>query len=234
MKNKKFARPSIAIAAAVIAVVSLSAVAFARPIWRQIQTTILEGQEYISEFTMKESEDGVLMGMTAIAENVDEMGRVVVEIDGEPVIIADPLVLHDLDEALSLFRSEDANILLPTYLPEGFEFLNATFTICPIRNSEQIGVGKQLFIFFGNEYESFAIEIRHNPEEFGFQVFWSLELTELTINGREAHKCGNGGLWVQATPNTSYMFMTWPMRFSGAIGSELDSETLIRIAESLQ
>ena len=225
MKNKRAMRFSVAVAAALIVTLSLSFVAFGDPVWRRLQTRVVEGEQYISEVIVKVSDDGIIMGGIVPGEDGGS-GRVVVEVDGELQVWRDPLILTDLDEALGLFRGEETP-MLPTYLPEGFVFESAKFFVCPISNPEVEHAGTQLFLTFGDGEQDFSLVITNNPEEWGIAVWGAVE--EITINGRDA-LVGSGGLSVQATAYTKYHFSI--NMLSG--GSDLDYDTLIRMAESLQ
>jgi len=144
----------------------------------------------------------------------------------------DNMYLYDLDEALILHRAD--NLVMPTYLPEGFAFERAWFSgfSCPISNPDAEFAGGQLFVVFSDGEQSLTLEIRYHPEYGGFDVWTSCEnLEEMTINGRSAI-IGDGGLSVQVTHNVRYTFMTWP--FAGAGGSAISNDELVRIAESLQ
>ena len=224
MKNKRILKPSIAIAAALIATLSLSVVAFGGPVWRYLQTRVVEGEQYISELIMMESDDGFIMGSVVPGE-AEGRGRVVVEIEGEQVVWQDPLVLYDINEAVAHFRGEEVP-MLPAYLPEGFVFAEAEFPVCPINNPDVEWAGGQLFLRFTSADEAITLEIRNHSEEWGFDI-WATGLEEATINGRDA-LIGGGGLSVQVTSNTRYTFL-----IQGETSSVLYDD-LVKMAESLQ
>jgi hypothetical protein len=85
-------------------------------------------------------------------------GRVVAEMDGQRWVLQDPLILTDLDEAVGLFRAVEY-LKLPTYLPAGFEFIEARFRVCPISNPDEEFVGTSLLIVYSNGVESFEYEV---------------------------------------------------------------------------
>jgi len=230
VKNKRMIKPSIAIAAALIATLSLSVVAFGEPVWRYLQTRVVEGEQYITDYFLKESADGYLVAGSMTPAEGFEDGRIVVEIEGELHVLRDPLNLTDINEALALFAGDEVP-MLPTYLPEGFVFENAQFPVCPINNPDEIGVGGQLYLTYGNGEQGFTIEIRKHPEAWGFDT-WAGGLEEITINERDA-LIGDGALSVQGTSEIRHTFMTWPMR-TGSAGSDLGDDVLIRMAESLR
>jgi len=222
MKKRKVMKFSIAVAAALTVILSLSFVAFGDPVWRRLQTRVVEGGEFVSDVTVKVSEDGFTMGSLVIIEG--EFGsdaRLVVEVDGEIQVWQDPLILTDLDEALALFPGDEAPVM-PTYLPEGFDFERARFTTCPINNPEIEYAGGQLILTFSNGEESFNLEIRRQHERYGFDIWGAVE--EITINGVEAI-IGDGGLSIHTSPEVRNTFFAWNV---------LDDNTLIRMAESLR
>jgi len=144
---------------------------------------------------------------------------------------ADNVYINDLDEALALHRA--GNLAVPTYLPDGFDFVHAWFSnfFCPISNPDSEFAGGQLFVVFGNGAQHLTLEIRYHPEDGGFDTWTSCEnLEELTINGRNAI-VGDGGLSIQVSHNARYTFMTGA--FAGLEGSTISDEELVRIAESI-
>jgi len=220
MGKRKGMKFSIAVAASLIAVLSLSFVAFGDPVWRRVETRVLEGN---IDVTMKVSDDGITAGtLTVIEGTIGGDERIVVEVDGVVEVWADPLVLYDLDEALALFPGNESPVM-PTYLPEGFEFERARFSICPINNDlEQ--AGGQLIVRFGNGEESFDLEVRRQHERYGWDIWGAVE--EITVNGVDAI-IGGGGLSIHTSPEVRNTFLSWGSFI-------LDDATLIRMAESLQ
>jgi len=218
MGKRKVVKFSVAVAAALIAALSLSFIALGNPIWRTLQTRIVEGEQYITDVVMKVSDDGVIMGSTMRGEGD---GRVVVDVEGELQVWQDPLVLTDLDEALALFPGDEAPVI-PTYLPEGFVFESARFPLCPINNPDIEHAGGQLMVTFSDGEQSFMLEIRRQHERYGFDIWGAVE--EITINGRDAI-IGSGGLSVHTSSEVRNTFFAWDV---------LDDDTLIKMAESLQ
>jgi hypothetical protein len=220
MGKRKVIKFSVAIAAALIAVLSLSFVALGDHVWRVVPTRVIEGGEF-AEIMVKEeiSGYGFLHGIVVIEGDFADEGRLVVEVDGEIEVWRDPLNLTDLGEALALFPEE---AIVPTYLPEGFVFERAQFPLSPITNPELDHAGGQLILTFGNGEETFMLEIRRQHERYGFDI-WGL-VEEITINGQEAI-IGSGGLSIHTSPEVRNTFFGWGV---------LDDDTLIRMAESLQ
>jgi len=223
MNKRKGVKFSIAVAASLILVLGLSFVAFGDPVWRRLDTRIIEGYDFVSEVIVKESSDGgTIGGMVVIEGEFGRDGRLVVEVDGEIQVWQDPLVLYDLDEALALFPGEESPVM-PTYLPEGFAFERARFSICPINNDLE-HAGGQLVIRFSNGEDSFDLEVRRQHERYGWDIWGAVE--EITVNGVDAI-IGDGGLSIHTSPEVRNTFFSW--------GSfRLDDDNLIRMAESLQ
>ena len=226
MTKRKTIKFSVVLAAALIATLSLSVVAFGEPVWRQLQTRILEGGDYVQEFFVKESDDGVLMGGIKLDENFD--GRLVIEVEGEAQVWQDPLIITNLDEALALFPT-DVPPMLPTYLPEGFAFESARFTVCPVTNPDVEWAGSQLILTYADGGQTFDIEIRKHPYWGGFDIWGAVE--EITINEWNA-VMGSGGLSVQASDDVRHTFSNWPTRNSP--GSDIGYDVMVRMAESLR
>jgi len=222
MGKRKGVKFSIAVAASLILALSLTFVAFGDPVWRRLDTRIIEGYDFVSEVIIKESDDGIVAGMVIIEGEFGRDGRLVVEVDGEMQVWQDPLVLYDLDEALALFPGDESPVM-PTYLPEGFAFERARFSICPINNDLE-HAGGQLVIRFGNGENSFELEVRRQHERYGWDIWGAVE--EITVNGIDAI-IGGGGLSIHTSPEVRNTFLSW----SSFI---LDNDTLIRMAESLQ
>lgn len=226
MKNIKFKKPIVAAAALLLTTLSVGAVAYGSELWRQHQTRIVEGHNYVSDFTMKTSPDGYTI--SGIELTGTEMGRVVVEIDGEEQVMSDPIHFDNLGDALALFAGAETPAV-PSFLPDGFEFVRAWMPLNPITNPDLEWAGTQLYIMFGNASEEIVMEVRHNPEEWGLPIWGALD--EITINGRQA-LVGDGAIAVQATEHTMYSILKIP--FGGSLGSNMSYDTLIEIAKSLQ
>jgi len=221
MKNKRIFKPAVAIAAVLITTMSLSIVAFGDQIWRPLQTRVVEGEQHVEHLSLKISEDGFTMGTMQMAEGAQDE-RVVVEVEGELQVWQDPLILTSLSEAVALFAGDEVP-MLPTYLPEGFTFERARFSICPVNNADIEYAGGQLMIFYSNGDESFILEIRKQHERYGFD-YWGGNLEEITINGRTA-LIGDGGLSVHTSSQIRNTFFN---------AHNIDDETLIRMAESFR
>jgi len=216
MKNRTFRKPLVA-AVVALAVLSVSAVAFAGPIWRQIETRIVQGEQYVEHFAIYESADGYTMGTMHIDHNASV--PIVVEVEGELQVLSDRHAFADLDEAISHLDIE--NPLLPTYLPEGFAFYEAVFPVSPVRNPQEIGAATFLIVSYSGGENELRLMISYYPEEWGFPI-WSGNMIELEIGGSPA-KYGDGMLGVKIN-DTLYSFS----------GTGFTMEQLVQIAESLR
>ncbi|MCL2235420.1 MAG: hypothetical protein FWB98_03135 [Defluviitaleaceae bacterium] len=231
-KNRRLKRPVAAIIAAVVAITSLSVVALAGipALVRHLDTRIIEGENYIIHFEAHETDDGgILMGIQwaqtqgIFHTEILPTERVVVEIDGEERVLMDVMAMDNLDYALSLFANPHAP--LPTYLPEGFEFYQAIFNICPCRNANNRNASRDISINFHKAHDTFNLTIIH----FHNEITWELgENTEyVDINGSLA-SFADGKLTFRI--NDLHYALTL-----SSLYDNLDEahQTLIRIAKSI-
>jgi len=229
-KMKKFKKP-VALMAAVIAVFALSVGALAAagsPVWRQIEARIIHSDGSKGELEMWTLEDDdYTMTIIRMDVNASEMsdGDVFFETvteDGEVTVTQMPDITRfdDLDEALSHFLLE--NVLLPTYLPEGFEFSNASFTVCPISNPGNYRARKNIFLHYGNGQRTLSLNITYIPTdmevpgEISFDEIKVIDGTTIAIRHLSRHIDG-----------IAYIF-------SSTGEDAVDYATLERIADSLR
>lgn len=220
-KNRRMKKPAVAILAAVVGVVTLSAgvLAAVNGNWRHLEVRVLEGEQYVNEITMarKESPDGdVLSGMIDIDR--DATSPIIIEVDGVAEVLQDITIVYDLDEALAKLSID---VLQPAYLPEGFAFSHARFLVDPIRNPDHSSAGKNVEIFFNNDDQELRLTVMHYPAEWGMPQ-WSATYEDLEINNMPA-RIGGIVLWLQAGD------------VAHSLGSmDLTHEQLIEIANSLK
>ena len=216
MKNTKKIRRSMVVAASLAATLSLSVAAFAAaPLWRQLETRITQGEQYVEHFERWVSEDGATMGASSI--DPDASVPIIIEVDGEEELIMDIHHFDNLNEALSLLAVDDP--MLPSYLPEGFTFQRATFSISPIRNPENPYAANSVNIVYSNDKGSeIQLLISYYPAEWGGM---SIGGEEITING---HRGEDAGGWMFVHPEDTLYSLS---------SRDVDSSVLIRIAESL-
>jgi hypothetical protein len=215
MKQAKNFKKSVALIAAVAAVLALSAmVVAAGPVWRAIW-----GGEYVEELFLYEGEDFTGIGITLDPAAFDSDTPIVIEVDGREVVVMDTHRFYDVDEALSHLTLDTA--LLPTWLPEGFVFEHAFFPVSPVRNPDDIMASKMLMIQYGNGYTELLVRLSYNSAEWGIPI-WSADQEEIEINGNHA-AFGNKMLGVQIGDTLHIID-----------APNLERDEFIRIAESLQ
>jgi len=253
-KAKRFKKP-IALIAALIAVMSLSVVAFGDTIWNYIEVRIIQGEEHVNHLsimhgpvtTIYDDERGTTVSQSVVIMESDidrdAEGPIVIEVDGRQQVLQDVHHFYNLDEALGYFVSSSP--LLPTYLPEGFDFERATFSISPVRHPDIFGASSNVNIHYSNGHGSLRLNILHlgnvtfSMTEDGQLVWYEMEfeaedidfipftinpeaIETIEINGHTAH-IGNGMLAL-SIGNISYLLDS----------NDLTIEQLIQIAESLQ
>ena len=176
MKNRKFMKSSL-VAAILIGVFVVSA-AFAAPaIWRHLDAQIIEGEEFVNEFTVKESEEGTIWGIDVDMEALEAAGgRVVVEVDGGYTVILDQAHFDDLDEAIGSFGIR--RVRTPDYIPEGFGFQRATFPVNPATNPD----ANHMFADFINDEDNIRIHTIEWDSDWGISII-CLNQEDITING---------------------------------------------------
>jgi len=215
--NMKRVRKPIALIAIVAVLLSLTTiVVVATPNWIRRHVEIIEGAEYIHDIAIYESSGGIVFG----ADIDQDGGPIIIEVDGETWIIRDELHFDNLDEALALLAHD--NVLLPTILPEGFEFYRATFPVNPLihTNTEQ-RAAYTMFFRFTNGDDTIQVMLSGWEEDWGLPVFAGNQ-RDVTINGMPGAVADFGLLMY----NNNVMY---------SIDSEyLSQDELIQLAESFQ
>ena len=217
LKTRKLKKP-IAVAAALILVLSMSAFAFGEPVWRYLETRIIQGEQYVHYFAAWEAAPYTSMIQMTIDPNAQ--GPIVVEIDGAIVLLQDASHFYDLETALSHLDIE--NPMFPAYLPEGFAFERATFNVCPIRNPEHVLAARDMRIQYSFGEQRLSLTIQYRPEDWG-SFAWGFDLEEITINGH----CGLYGNGMMSLHIGDVMYF-----LSG--DEDADFDLLFRIMESLR
>ena len=218
--KKNFIKPKKALVFAVAAVLALSATAFAasQTIFNRLDTSIVEGEQYVTEFAIQVSEDETLslwtMGIDADA------GLVVADIEGETHVLNDPLVLIDVAEAQSLFAT--GHFMIPGYLPDGFQFDNATFSVNP-RLHDQEGADGHLTVDFVNGPYRIGMTISAWDDSWAMPIMGAQE--DIVINGHPA-AIMEGNVMVLAD---GVLYTIFP-----SVDTTLSQDTLLAIAESLR
>jgi hypothetical protein len=209
---KKIKKMPFAVAATLVIMLSFSVVALAATAWRYLDTRILQGEEYVHHFTVSESEDGTIQ-IWATEIDSAASGPIIAEVDGEEVVLMDAHDYDDLDEALDRLAATLGSVMMPTQLPDGFVFENATYYAHVTALSINFHYGEH----FLNIY------IAHYPEEWDLP-YWAGDLEPVEVNGFSG-KTGGGTLGLQVG-DILYMF--------DGYNADLDYSQLIEIAESMQ
>jgi len=236
LKNKKIRRPVVA-AAVIAAVLSISAVAYAAmpAIWRHFDTAVVQGEEFVNELVVAEVDipDGTTSVFFDI--NIDEEALeaadgapIVIEVDGEEWVYLDELHFDNLEDGLALLQLD---VLLPTYLPEGFSFSRFTFPVNPNNHRYMMGVlpaAQQAIIHYVNEAgDSIVIQIGAVSPDTMLGV--SERSQSLTINGKAA-RLGTGfdGVSSLSVLHNGILYGIWPEN------DGVTSYDLVRMAESME
>jgi|GEM_PF-1233152 len=167
-KSTRIKRPT-AIAAALIAALSVSVVAYAAApaIWRHFDTGVIQGEEFVTDFFVAEVDmpDGTTSVGMAIdvdreAHQAAGGGVIILEVDGEEWVYLDELHFDNLEDGLALLQID--NLMLPSYLPQGFAFDRLTFPVNPNYHTYRLGAipaAENAFIYFRNGDNSIQIQV---------------------------------------------------------------------------
>ena len=193
-KNKRMKRPMV-VAAVLVAIMSLSAVVYAAVpmFWRYFDTQVIQGEEFVTDFWIAEMEmpDGTMSVGGAL--NIDREaleaaggGAIIVEVDGEKQVLLDELHLYSIEEGLALLQLE--NPLMPTFIPEGFEFSRFTFPVNPILHqymSGTIPAAEIAAIYFTDGVGTIRLQMGYMGNAM-IMASYDLGQQSLTINGNKA------------------------------------------------
>jgi len=220
MKTSKNLKKTIIIAAVVAAVLSLSVVALAAGpmMLRQLDTRVVQGEQYVRQFERWVNEgEGFAGGTRDVDMDVDHSVPIIVEVDGVEELLMDRHTFYDLEDALSHLAVESPR--LPSFLPEGFAFEHATFSISPVRNPDHETAANMLNIIYSNDAgDEIQLMISYYPAEWGGM---SIGGEEIIIDG---HRGQDAGGWMFVHPyDTLYSLST----------NDIDGAYLRKIAESL-
>ena len=160
MRNKKIKRPAVA-AALLAGVISLSVAAYAAVpmVWQYFDTRVVQGDEFVTDFfrgeiTLPDGTTSVGGGINIDREALEAAGGgvIIVEVDGVEEVYLDELHLDNLQDGLDLLQLD--NVLLPSYIPEGFSFSRFTFPVNPNNHQYMLGTlpaAENAFISFSND-----------------------------------------------------------------------------------
>jgi len=228
MKNRKFVKPSMAVVAALIAALSISVVAFAAApvVWRYLDTRVIQGEGFVNHFSVRVAEVADDEELSIFQIEIDsealaaaDGGAVIVEIDGESMVILDNLHFDNIDDALNLLAIDNA--LTPGFLPDGFMFEQAVFPVNPITHPNEFRAARHMYVDYSNGADNIRFQISAWDSDWGISVF-SANQEDILINGNAGAIAD--GMAVVLIDDVLYMID----------GLSLTREELIRVAESLQ
>jgi len=195
MKPNRLKKPSV-VAAALVAVLSLSVVAYAAApaIWRHFDTGVVQGEEFVTDFFVAEIDmpDGTTSVGMAIdvdreAHQAADGGAIILEVDGEEWVYLDELHFDNLDDGLALLQID--NLLLPSYLPQGFAFDRLTFPVNPLEHTYMLGImpaAENAFIYFRNGGNSIQLQVGTWDSNVAIAAMSDFGQQALFINGNKA------------------------------------------------
>jgi len=217
--NMKRVRKPMALVAIVAVLLSVTTIAVvATPNWIRRDVVIITGEEYVRNISIYESSDGVLFGIDIDRDGGG--GPIIAEVDGETWVIRDELHFDNLDEALALLAHD--SILLPTTLPEGFEFYRATFPVNPLIHTDvEQRAAYNMFFMLTNGDDTIQVMLSGWEEDWGIPVFGGNQ-RDVTINGMTGAVADSGLLMYNN--NVMYSIST----------ESLSQDELIQLAESFQ
>ena len=241
MKNKRMLKPSMLVAAVMIAVLSMSVIVYAAApvVWRYLEVRFIEGEEF--DFTIKESECGSKTVMSIDAEALqDAEGPVVIEVGDDmtvTMVLQDTLHLYCIEEAFALLKME--NVLFPYYLPEGFWFKRATFPVNPIQHPCAPGVDEYVLLEFYNGTDIITLSVNY---------WYPLRGTRQISPFQEEIMIGDymamiaEGILAIVIGNAEYVFLGGDVGGTviidgiehGIIDSLITQDEMVRMAESLR
>lgn len=125
--------------------------------------------------------------------------------------------IYDLNEATKYFNED---VMLPSYLPEGYKFDRVQFYSDIISQNEK---SDYMIIVYSNGSTEFEMNLRHMTEETAYFASTDQELEELVINGNKAVKLGRG--LTVGIGNVEYTLST---------NDVVSMDELVKMAESLK
>jgi len=198
--KKSTARRSAVAAALLVGVLSLSAVVYAAvpTIWRHFNTSVVQGEEFVNEFSVAEvdlsdgtTSDVIHVDIDREAFEAVDGEPIVLEVDGEEWIYLDPLHFDNIEDGLALLQLED--VALPTYLPEGFSFSRFTFPVNPHNHQYRLGAipsAEIAYVYFSNGDDTIILQLSNRGAS---RIAPSIERGQqgVRINGNEAVLSGS-------------------------------------------
>jgi len=232
-ESKKRIRKPLAIAAIVAVMLSTSAMVFGAEIVNHVRTTML-GQ-HVTFVTIPESSDGERVALTTDSDgemqlelrhiddeelqamiDAGEVERVVIDSFAEP----NWLTFTNIEEGRSHFVYE--NVMLPTYVPNGFVFDRIFYFVETLEELEQYGANFYMGVVFSNGTDEIRMQIRYMTDDSGFVTTVGPDMRTMEINGHEAVL--DSSMLSLLVDDVLYMFLGMGI---------LDDAEMIAMAESL-
>jgi len=199
LRNKKIRRATVA-AALLASILSLSVVAYAAApmIWRYFDTNVVQGEEFVNQFIVAEIDlpDGTTSDVIDINIDRGALGAaggepIILEVNGEEWIYLDELNFDNIKDGLALLQLE--NVVLPTYLPEGFSFSRFTFPVNPNNHQYRLGAlpsAEIAYVFFSNGNDTILLQLSNLGTS---RIAPSIERGQqgVKINGNETRLSGS-------------------------------------------
>jgi len=189
-KNIKWQVAAVVLAA--LLVLSVAAYAAAPAILRHFSTRVIEGEEFVTGFSVVEFDPGdgtasvgMELGIDLDAMDAAGGGVVILEVDGEEWVYLDELHFDNMEDGLALLELE--NVMTPTALPQGFSFSRFTFPVNPLNHRYRLGsipTASEAVIFFANYEDVIWIQMRQMPD--GTTLFAGYDQQKLLVNGAMA------------------------------------------------
>jgi len=201
-------------------------VRIAQSMWRDADAIILRGNERALHFDA----DAVATNHLFMDFMLDPDAQGTIFIDdgqGNERLIQDLHVFDDLDEALEHFPF--GNVIRPSYLPPGYAFKSATFTISPVRHPDIETAGQTVTIIYSNGEDIIKITIMYWPANMaatnGMPV-WIDGLAYIEVNGSPGSMAMSerAGLLQFTAGDVAYIIQS----------NGLTAEKIIRIADSIK
>ena len=218
-KARRLALVAIALSAVLFTFVAAAAIPM---IWRNVNATIYDGDQYVESLIAQISEDGT-HGMISAGLTADA-GRVVIDVDGSRMVFNDGLQAHDLDEARSILQFN--HLLLPTYLPDGFVISAFSFPTSSTFDPDNIFAMDHMTIVHTNTHDEIvALIIQASEGDFELTDLEARTFRSVEINGIEAFVGDDRLILFDANHGMLYHFSASP---------GVEEAILIRMAESMQ
>jgi len=215
MKNRRLFKPSVAIAAALIATLTLSVAVFGADIANYIR--IISLGEHAHFAVSPELSEEEIYEINARTQELIDAGYIIVD-DGS--LTFDWLTFTDAEEGRSHFITD---AMLPTQAPAGFEFDHIFFFVETLEDLEQHGANMYMGVLFSNGHQEISMQIRYMTEESGFYAGGAADMRTIYINGHEAVVCDSTVNLLVG--DVMYMFSSM---------NNVAIEELITMAESLK